>query len=114
MMHYLSLQKLYFFNPFHTTVSEQLLPFYVREDFETSATASSKLNIFNGMPIRCTVFPRNPTLLPWDMLPDSFLSVRYVQQSIQASNGSGGLDGMLLGNLAVAMNFTAETMDASD
>uniref|UniRef100_A0A182Y8U2 Ionotropic glutamate receptor C-terminal domain-containing protein n=1 Tax=Anopheles stephensi TaxID=30069 RepID=A0A182Y8U2_ANOST len=106
--------KLYFFNPFHTDVREQLLPFYVREDFVTSPTASSKLNIFQGMPIRCTVFPRNPTLLPWDTLPESFRSARYVQQSVQASNGSGGLDGMLLGNLAVAMNFTAETMDASD
>ncbi|XP_052902928.1 uncharacterized protein LOC128310342 [Anopheles moucheti] len=93
---------------------EQLLPFYIREDFVLSPTASVKLNIFNGIPIRCTVFPRNPTLLPWESLPESFRSVQYVQQSVQASNGSGGLDGMLLGNLAVAMNFTAATMDASD
>uniref|UniRef100_A0A182W3E3 Ionotropic glutamate receptor C-terminal domain-containing protein n=1 Tax=Anopheles minimus TaxID=112268 RepID=A0A182W3E3_9DIPT len=105
---------LYFFNPFHAEENEQLVPFFIRADFAMSPTASFKLNIFNGIPIRCTVFPRNPTLLPWDSLPESFRSVRYVQQSVQAANGSGGLDGMLLGNLAVAMNFTAETMDASD
>uniref|UniRef100_A0A8W7PCU9 Ionotropic glutamate receptor C-terminal domain-containing protein n=1 Tax=Anopheles coluzzii TaxID=1518534 RepID=A0A8W7PCU9_ANOCL len=94
--------------------TEQLLTFYVGEDFAMSPTADNKLNIFNGIPIRCTVFPRNPTLLPWDSLPASFREVHYVQQSVRASNGSGGLDGMLLGNLAVALNFTAETMDASD
>uniref|UniRef100_A0A182PP96 Ionotropic glutamate receptor C-terminal domain-containing protein n=1 Tax=Anopheles epiroticus TaxID=199890 RepID=A0A182PP96_9DIPT len=106
--------KLYIFNPFHTKETEQLLPFYVREDFVMSPTADSKLNIFNGIPIRCTVFPRNPTLLPWGNLPEPFRRIRYVQQSVQASNGSGGLDGMMLGNLAVALNFTAETTDASD
>uniref|UniRef100_A0A182NSF8 Ionotropic glutamate receptor C-terminal domain-containing protein n=1 Tax=Anopheles dirus TaxID=7168 RepID=A0A182NSF8_9DIPT len=107
-------RKVYFFNPFHSGLQDQLLTFMVREDFALNSTAGNKLNIFNGVAIRCTVFPRNPTLLPWNSLPESFRSVRYVQQSVRASNGSGGLDGMLLGNMAVAMNFTAETMDASD
>ncbi|XP_058116737.1 uncharacterized protein LOC131288540 [Anopheles ziemanni] len=66
------------------------------------------------MPIRCTVFQRNPTLLSWNNLPESYRNVPYVRQSALAANGSSGLDGMLLGNLAVALNFTAETMDASD
>ncbi|XP_053678329.1 uncharacterized protein LOC128728682 [Anopheles nili] len=107
---------LYLFNPFHTSQHDQLQPFSVQQGFEPiSATGGPKLQgVFNGLPIRCTVFTRNPTLLPWGNLPESFRNVRYVQQAILASNGSGGLDGMLLGNLASAMNFTAETMDASD
>ncbi|ETN60805.1 hypothetical protein AND_007556 [Anopheles darlingi] len=51
------------------------------------------------------------TLTP---LPESFRNLRYVQATVRASNGSCGLDGMLLGSMAVALNFTAETMDATD
>uniref|UniRef100_A0A182Q1E7 Ionotropic glutamate receptor C-terminal domain-containing protein n=1 Tax=Anopheles farauti TaxID=69004 RepID=A0A182Q1E7_9DIPT len=42
------------------------------------------------------------------------MEIQQTNESVLASNGSGGLDGMLLGNMAVAMNFTAETMDTSD
>uniref|UniRef100_A0A182FQW0 Ionotropic glutamate receptor C-terminal domain-containing protein n=1 Tax=Anopheles albimanus TaxID=7167 RepID=A0A182FQW0_ANOAL len=56
---------------------------------------------------------KDSTLMPLD-LPQSFRNLRYVQDTVRASNGSCGLDGMLLGSMAVALNFTAETMDATD
>lgn len=108
------LQNLFVLNPFHTNIRDQLVELTVLAEAATFPIFRDKLSVFNGMPIRCTVFQRNPTLLSWYSLPESFRNVPYVRQSALAANGSSGLDGMLLGNLAVALNFTAETMDASD
>uniref|UniRef100_A0A182J6R5 Ionotropic glutamate receptor C-terminal domain-containing protein n=1 Tax=Anopheles atroparvus TaxID=41427 RepID=A0A182J6R5_ANOAO len=108
------LHNLVFLNPFNKDIEDQLVELTVFADAANFLNVSDKLKIFDGMPIRCTVFPRNPTLLYWETLPESFRNIPYVRHSAQAANGSSGLDGMVLGNLAEALNFTAETMDASD
>ncbi|XP_035779783.1 uncharacterized protein LOC118459993 [Anopheles albimanus] len=107
-------KQVYFYNPFETIPERQLFLYKPQNGFSPFARSGRKLRLFNAIPIRCTIFPRNPTLLPLDSLPQSFRNLRYVQDTVRASNGSCGLDGMLLGSMAVALNFTAETMDATD
>ncbi|XP_058055928.1 uncharacterized protein LOC131207334 [Anopheles bellator] len=105
--------KIYFYNPFEAVMGKRLVE-YRAPDEAPAPFADRRLNIFNGIPIRCTVFARNPSMLTLESLPESFRSLRYVRAVIKASNGRAGLDGMLMGNLAMALNFSARTMDDTD
>lgn len=55
------------------------------------------------------MFERYPTALRKENIPKTFLN-SYFMNSIEESNGYGGLDGIVMGNLAKAMNFTAITV----
>lgn len=65
-----------------------------------------KLENLHGYPMKVSMFERYPTALKMENIPKIFLS-SYFMNTLVESNGYGGLDGIVLGNLAKAMNFTA-------
>lgn len=65
-----------------------------------------KGNTFNGYPMTITMFSRNPTAVRSDDLPEAFLSTHYAR-GIDYSNGFGGFDGLVLGNMAQVLHFEA-------
>lgn len=56
--------------------------------------------------MKVSMFERYPTALKMENIPKIFLT-SYFMNTLAKSNGYGGLDGIVLGNLAKAMNFTA-------
>lgn len=65
-----------------------------------------KFDNLNGYPLKVSMFPRYPTALTVDEIPDVFLS-SYFMDILKDSCGYGGVDGLILGNMARALNFTA-------
>lgn len=65
-----------------------------------------KGHTFNGYPMTITMFTRNPTAVLSDDLPAAFLNTHYAR-GMDYSMGFGGFDGLVLGNIAIAMNFEA-------
>lgn len=65
-----------------------------------------KFENLNGFRLRVSMFPRYPTALLPEELPDVFLS-SYFMNVLNESGGYGGIDGLLLGNMAKALNFSA-------
>lgn len=57
-----------------------------------------------GYPFISTTFMRYPTMIMSDELPETFLK-SYFASAIKYANGYGGVDGLVLGNLAKALNF---------
>lgn len=64
---------------------------------------------FRGYPFNTGIFVRYPTLVPIKDLPPIFLQ-SYYAAGLKHSSGYGGLDGMLVGNLAEALNFKLITI----
>lgn len=65
--------------------------------------------IMNGYPITATIFTRYPTAVKTVDFPAAFLSTHYAR-GVQYSHGLGGSDGLILGNVANALNFDAITI----
>lgn len=61
----------------------------------------------NGFPFTATIFSRYPTMLLKRALPETFLQTHYARGT-DYSNGFGGFDGFVMGNLAKALNFQLE------
>lgn len=64
---------------------------------------------FRGYPFNIGLFVRYPTLVPIVDLPPIFLQ-SYYASGLKYSSGYGGLDGMLVGNLAKSLNFNSNTI----
>lgn len=64
---------------------------------------------FRGYPFNTGLFVRYPTLVPIVDLPPIFLQ-SYYASGLKYSSGYGGIDGMLVGNLAEALNFYSITI----
>lgn len=64
---------------------------------------------FRGYPFNTGLFVRYPTLVPIEELPPIFLQ-SYYASGLKYSSGFGGIDGMLVGNLAEALNFNSNTV----
>lgn len=58
----------------------------------------------NGFPFAATIFSRYPTMLLKRELPETFMQTHYAR-GVDYSNGFGGFDGFVMGNLARALNF---------
>lgn len=61
----------------------------------------------NNFPFTATIFSRYPTMLLKRALPETFLQTHYARGA-DYSNGFGGFDGFVMGNLAKALNFQLE------
>lgn len=64
-----------------------------------------KLENLNGYPLRVSIFERYPTALQYENIPKIFLR-SYFMNTVEESKGFGGLDGIVLGNMAKGLNFT--------
>lgn len=65
-----------------------------------------KFENLNEYRLKVSMFPRYPTALVPEEIPDVFLS-SYFMKILDESGGYGGIDGLLLGNMARALNFSA-------
>lgn len=77
-------------------------------DFHDSMLFKKLENLY-GFPLKVSMFERYPTALRKEGIPSTFLK-SYFMNTIEESKGYGGLDGIVMGNLAKAMNFTAITV----
>lgn len=80
----------------------------VNEIIENSDSILRKFNNLNGYPLKVSIFRRYPTCIISDDLPKSFLN-SYISNEMTNANGYSGFDGLVLGNLAKYLNFTAIT-----
>lgn len=64
-----------------------------------------KLENMNQYPLRISIFERYPTALHYENIPKIFLR-SYFMNTVEESKGFGGLDGIVLGNIAKSLNFT--------
>lgn len=64
-----------------------------------------KFENLQGFPLKVSMFPRYPTALTTKQIPSVFLN-SYFMNIINDSRGYGGVDGITLGNMARAMNFS--------
>lgn len=67
----------------------------------------SKLQFLNGFPLKISLNERFPTSLNESQIPENFLKL-YFNRGMDRSGGFGGADGLVLGNIAMAMNFRAD------
>lgn len=65
-----------------------------------------KFDNLNEYPLKISMFPRYPTALVPEEIPDVFLT-SYFMNILNESRGYGGIDGLLLGNMARSLNFSA-------
>lgn len=65
-----------------------------------------KFDNLNKYPLKISMFPRYPTALEPEEMPDIFLT-SYFMKVLNESRGYGGIDGLLLGNMAIKLNFSA-------
>lgn len=63
-----------------------------------------KLNDLQGFPLQVSFFPRYPTAIKANELPQPFLRT-YFMNIINESGNYSGLDGIVLGNMARILNF---------
>lgn len=66
----------------------------------------------NGFPFAVTIFSRYPTMIFRRALPQTFLKTHYARET-SYSNGFGGFDGLVMGNLAKALNFQLQIIKRS-
>lgn len=64
-----------------------------------------KFDNLHGYPLKVSMFERYPTAIRSRQTPKIFLD-SYFMNTIDDSKGFGGLDGIVLGNLARVFNFT--------
>lgn len=64
-----------------------------------------KFDNLNEYPLKISMFPRYPTALMPDEIPDVFLT-SYFMNILNDSGGYGGIDGLILGNMARSLNFS--------
>lgn len=64
------------------------------------------VNNLEGYPFISTMFMRYPTVIMADELPETFLK-SYFASAIKYADGYAGFDGLVLGNIAKALNFRA-------
>lgn len=62
------------------------------------------VNNLQGYPFISTTFLRYPTMILANDLPETFLK-SYFANAIKYADGYGGFDGLVLGNIAKALNF---------
>lgn len=65
-----------------------------------------KFDNLNEYPLKISMFPRYPTALMPEEMPDVFLT-SYFMNILNDSGGYGGIDGLILGNMARSLNFSA-------
>lgn len=65
-----------------------------------------KLSDLQGFPLKVTIFRRYPTSLKAFELPKVFHD-SYLMKETWRSDGYSGVDGIMLSNAAISMNFTA-------
>ena len=73
----------------------------------------NKLRNFNNFPVHSSIFPRNPTAIKSKELPLSFRK-SILGSTLRQSHDYGGLDGLVLGNLAKALNFDSKLIVSFD
>lgn len=69
----------------------------------------NKLASLNGFPLKVSIFQRYPTALLAEDLPNSFLT-SYFSDVMKLTNGINGFDGLILGNMAKALNFRVDVI----
>lgn len=72
----------------------------------TTGWMFNAVNNLQGYPFISTTFMRYPTMIMANELPETFLK-SYFASAIKYADGYGGFDGLVLGNLAKALNFQA-------
>lgn len=72
-----------------------------------------KFDNLNGYPLRVSMFARYPTALLPEEIPSVFLST-YFMDILEESRGYGGIDGLILGNMARSLNFSALVISPND
>lgn len=80
---------------------------YELKDFDYNNNEMfTKLRNLNEFPLRVSLFRRYPTSLQGHELPKVFRS-SYLMRDSWRSDGYGGMDGIMLANVAKTLNFTA-------
>lgn len=76
-------------------------------EFKFDENILRKFQNLNGFPLRISMFHRYPTAVDQrqQKLPEPLLK-SYFSQGIRRANGFGGFDGVVLGNMAISINFT--------
>lgn len=69
-----------------------------------------KFENLNGYSLKVSMFPRYPTALIQKEIPKTLFTT-YFMNVFNDSRGFGGIDGLLLGNLARNLNFSADIVE---
>lgn len=70
---------------------------------------SRKFSNLNDFPLKVSLFPRYPTCLKAQDLPTVFRGM-YLMSESWRSNDFGGVDGLMVQNMAKIMNFSADVI----
>lgn len=74
------------------------------DDFEFDNRLVRKLASLNQFPLRVSLFPRYPTVLLPEQVPRVFAE-NYISRVASKTNNFSGLDAIVLGNMAEAIDF---------
>lgn len=66
-----------------------------------------KFRNLNGFQLKLSLFPRYPTCIELNDLPEVFRGM-YLMKESWRSMGFGGVDGLVVQNMAKTMNFSAD------
>lgn len=84
-------------------------------EFSFETISFKQFNNFNGYPLKVSMFHRYPTAVDQtkQKLPRSILA-SYFSDAFQYSHNFGGIDGLVLGNVAWILNFTIIIKDSNN